>query len=103
MEGTGKPVPPFLEGRNMATINFFYVDPETFEDVPAGSVTIQDGKFESDNPDLLDLAQSIAPTPQTIIRALTDWSNGYLRSELATGSEFGSTGTIALTSEESNG
>lgn len=87
----------------MAVIQFFFVDPETFEDIPAGSVTIQDGKIESDNPDLLDLAQSIAPTPETIIRALTDWSNGYLRSELAPGSGFGSTGTISLISEESNG
>lgn len=81
----------------MTVIQFFFIDPEDFSDIPAGTVTIQDGEITSENPDLVSIAESAGPTPEAIIRALSDWANGYLRSELApTERNALSTGSISL-------
>jgi len=82
----------------MPKINFFLVDPDTFEDVPVGSVTINGDQMTSDNDDLLDVARSSGSTPDEILAVLSDWSNGYLRSERAE-EPLVSSGMIRLTQD----
>ena len=70
----------------MATINFYWVDYESDnldDDVLVGSVTIEDGKIESDDEDLKTLAGTFGGSAEEVIENLSNWSNGYLRTELA--------------------
>lgn len=77
----------------MATINFYEINPDTFEDIPLGSVTIENGNITSEHEDLLEIAQASGPTSEDIIEKLSSWSNGYIRTELAGDTESEDTGS----------
>lgn len=63
-------------------INFYEIDHNDFDnEALVGTVLIEDGKITSDDEDLLEMAQTFGGTVEEILENLSDWSNGYIRSE----------------------
>jgi hypothetical protein len=70
------------KGATVPVIQFYEVDSDTFEDIPLGIVTVDEsGNLAASTPDLLVLAESAGGSVAEVIEKLSDWSNGYLRSE----------------------
>lgn len=66
-------------------IDFFEVNPDSDEDVLVGYVTlIGGGGITASDPDLLSIVKASGSSVKEIF---SDWSNGYLRSEVRKESE----------------
>lgn len=64
-------------------LQFYIVNSDTFDNTPIGTVTIDDSdKISSTDSNLLALVESSGADAKAILARFSDWSNGYLTSEL---------------------